>query len=432
MKRRSFIKKVGATGAAAFVAPYILPSGRLFAATGSQMAEHVVYVLFGGGVRQQESVQQRYLAGSQGVNIEGNIMPNLFTGEAPDSKIVYGGSSTFLPGDTPLPPVVNTPLDQIGALFPEVQASSTGHYNGFVGMLQGNTLSNQGLKVRPASPTIFEYVRKFGGYKGTDVWFIGDSIMNSIPLLNHSEHPDFGAPYGANFFAPTVTFGDQGYNAFADQKIYHPYEQMDPVYYMQNFLDNQFYNVGPAISHLENDPDEKRRIKDFMKGIYDNQDTPGVLDCTIRILQDFKPALTTMNFFSAVDQSHGDFTGGLRALHAADNTIGRLWNAIQSIDGMRDNTIMIISPEHGRNLEPNPIKDANDWGGFDHSDQNSRRVWTMMMGPGIPNGVYGSEANPKGHTEDNVPTIAEILGVKDDVMNAGHLAPYTKSLFDRI
>ncbi|MFT5336244.1 MAG: hypothetical protein ACI9YL_000238 [Luteibaculaceae bacterium] len=432
MKRRSFIKRVGLTSTAAFIAPYILPSGRLFASTGYKKADHVVYVMFGGGVRQQESVRQQYLAGSQGVDIEGNIMPNLFSGAAPDAKIVYGGSSTLLPGDTPSPMVVQRPLQEIGALFPEVEASSTGHYGGFVGMLQGNTMASQGLKQRPISPTIFEYLRKFGDYKASDVWFVADTIMNSIPLLNHSSHPEFGAPYGANMYAPKTTFGSPGYNAFGDQKIYHPSEQMDPVYLMQNFIDDHFLNIGPMISHLENDSEEKRRIKEFMKGIYDNHDSPNVIGTTTRILQEFKPAMLAMNFFTGVDSAHGDFTGGMRALHAADNVIGQLWNVIQSIPEMQDNTIMIVTPEHGRNLEPNAIKDENDWGGFDHSDANSKKVWTMMLGPGIPAGVHGSIESPMGYTVDNVPTIAEILGVKDQVINAGYLAGHAKSLFDRM
>ena len=49
MKRRDFIKK-SALGGAALSVPLILPSGRLFASTGSRMAAHVVFVGFGGKV----------------------------------------------------------------------------------------------------------------------------------------------------------------------------------------------------------------------------------------------------------------------------------------------------------------------------------------------------------------------------------------------
>ena len=53
MKRRKFIKN-SILGSTAITMPFILPSGRLFASTGSAMADHVVFVAFAGGVRQQE------------------------------------------------------------------------------------------------------------------------------------------------------------------------------------------------------------------------------------------------------------------------------------------------------------------------------------------------------------------------------------------
>ena len=67
MDRRKFLKTAGLTVAGAFAAPYILPSGRLFAATGTRKVNHVVLCLYAGGVRNLESVQMA----------EGNLMPNL-------------------------------------------------------------------------------------------------------------------------------------------------------------------------------------------------------------------------------------------------------------------------------------------------------------------------------------------------------------------
>jgi hypothetical protein len=151
------------------------------------------------------------------------------------------------------------------------------------------------------------------------------------------------------------------------------------------------------------------------------------------VMKWFKPAITVVNL-SSVDGCHADFTGYLRALHRADHAVGHLWNYIQNqIPEMANNTILIASPECGRNLNPNPIKDINDWYGYDHSDANTDRVFTIMAGPNVPaNLSIGSEGNPIGQTSDNVPTIGEILGVKNEILNAGFLAPGSTSLFDRI
>ena len=101
---------------------------------------------------------------------------------------------------------------------------------------------------------------------------------------------------------------------------------------------------------------------------------------------------------------------------------------------MAGKTAIIAIPEHGRNLNQNPILDENYWGSYDHSsDANARRVWGIMAGPGIDaNLLKGSEGNPIGDSTDCVPTIAEILGFKNDVMNAGKLDSSAMSLFDRL
>ena len=57
----------------------------------------------------------------------------------------------------------------------------------------------------------------------------------------------------------------------------------------------------------------------------------------------------------------------------------------------------------------------------------------MMAGPNIDaNLMVGNPDNPVGDAADIVPTIAEILGIKNEVMNSGLLYPGAMSLFDRI
>ncbi len=180
MKRKSFIKKAAAATAGSVVLPYILPSGRLFAATPDPKSEYVVYVLFAGGVRQQESVLQGYLHTSQELDssFAGNIMPNMLQGALPTRKIAFGTTSPGgTRGDTPIPKILNNPLVDEGVLFKGVRAVNPGHYGGLNSLLTGNRSVAQGLKVRPNFPTIFEYARKHLGLKATETWFIGNTIF---------------------------------------------------------------------------------------------------------------------------------------------------------------------------------------------------------------------------------------------------------------
>ena len=99
---------------------------------------------------------------------------------------------------------------------------------------------------------------------------------------------------------------------------------------------------------------------------------------------------------------------------------------------MANNTTMMVVPEHGRNLVSNNIEDGNAFSGYDHSDANSRRIFSSIVGPGIDGNLsIGNENNQVGDIVNLTPTIAEILGCKDDVVNSGLVAS-SKSLFDLI
>ena len=82
----------------------------MFAATGSRVVNHVVYVLFAGGIRNQESVGQQFLMNQNASLPQGNVMNNMLTGAAPSSNAIHD----------PWAPVLNTPMMEQGTLFKEV------------------------------------------------------------------------------------------------------------------------------------------------------------------------------------------------------------------------------------------------------------------------------------------------------------------------
>jgi hypothetical protein len=442
MKRRDFIKKTGISAAGAFAVPYILPTGRLFAPTGRQLAQHVVVVMFAGGVRHQESVGKLYLDDAQESDpYPGNIMYNMLNGTPPEQKIVYG---TGQGGVNPIPSILGSPLQDQGTLFQEVTALSAGHYGGLNSIVQGSTVVTQGLKNRPVNPTIFEYLRRHGGYSATDVWMIGNGIGNSVPLLNFSDHADYGARYGANFFAPQVTFSNTCAEYLADAKVYHPENELSPMYQLKYFLDNSFDNYSNGLLSLDNTEDEKQQIKSFMELMYEKTQNNtiamppvadsgdlGTMGYACEVLKYFKPACLFVNL-TGVDSCHSSFTSYLAALHRADHGVGHLWNYIQNeIPEMAGNTMIIATPECGRNDNPNNIIDDNNWRAYDHSDTNATRIWSLMAGPDVPSGlVIGSNDNPIGQATDTMMTAADVLGVKPEVQTAGLVEQNTVSLFD--
>ena len=257
MKRRSFIKKAGiATVGGTIGVPYILPTGRLFAQTGSRIANHVVFVLFGGGIRQQESVDQQYLA-NQGLATQGNIMNNMLSGAAPTSNLVHN----------PWSPIATTPLSQQGTLFKEVsyEQGPTGHYNGHTVAMTGNyTETGLNLNVNPEYPTVFEYYRKHTNPNASalNAWWLSEGL-GPYPSLNYSRHPSYGAGYGANYLAPNSLFGNVGNSQLGNSLLYQP-DDVNRINNIRQFLDNNFNLSVTDLPGIQNTDQDRQMLKQFI------------------------------------------------------------------------------------------------------------------------------------------------------------------------
>ena len=427
MKRREFIKKAALTTTGAFVAPYILPSGRLFAPSGARKANHVVFVLFGGGIRNQESVQQRYLL-DQGRASAGNIMNNMLTGAAPTSNIVYN----------PWAPILTNSLQSQGVLFKEMRYTTgpTGHYNGHTVAMTGNyTATGLNLNVNPDHPTIFEYYRKHNSPQETALkaWWLSEGL-GPYPSLNYSRHEDYGAEFGANYLCPSHFITGTGFNSLNNASSYQP-DDVTRIETMKNFFDAGFDKTIGDLPGVINTRADKELIKKMLLGTLQNisslslplplgvptsQISSDLLNIATswKVLETFKPELTVINTFN-LDVCHSNFSGYLQNLHKADYGVGWLWDKIQSDPVLANDTIMICMPEHGRNSVPNSLVDANGLSAYDHtSDQNSREIFSLIVGPpGVvkQNVSFGTSASPVGESVDIVPTIANILGFDSSI-----------------
>ena len=427
MKRREFIKKATLIAAGAFVTPYILPSGRLFAPSGARKVNHVVFVLFGGGIRNQESVQQRYLL-DQGRASSGNIMNNMLTGAAPTSNIVYN----------PWTPVLSNSLQSQGVLFKEMRYTTgpTGHYNGHTVAMTGNyTATGLNLNVNPEHPTIFEYYRKHNSPQETALkaWWLSEAL-GPYPSLNYSRHTDYGAQFGANYLCPSHFITGTGFNNLNNASSYQP-DDVTRIETMKNFFDINFDKTIGDLPGVINTRADKEKIKNMLLGTLQNLSSlslplpSGVATSQLssdllniasswKVLETFKPELTVINTFN-LDVCHSNFSGYIQNLHKADYGVGWLWDKIQSDPVLANDTIMICMPEHGRNSTPNSLVDANGLNAYDHtSDQNSREIFSLIVGPpGVvkQNVSFGTAASPVGESVDIVPTIANILGFDSSI-----------------
>ncbi|MCX6351604.1 MAG: hypothetical protein NTX03_07070 [Bacteroidetes bacterium] len=428
MKRRQFIRTSALAAAGVVVAPYILPSGRLFAATGTRLVNHVVFVLFGGGLRIQETALQQYLA-NQGLATQGNILPNLFSGAQPSTNLVYSKWT----------PALSKPLASYGTLFKEIsyKTGPTGHFNGHTVAMTGNYTNTQlDLRINPDSPTVFEYYRKHTdpAKSAINAWWLSEGL-GPYTALNYSRHANYGADFGANFLSPVTTFIGQG-----SKLANTPDFQADDVLRIDkalNFLDNSFDKAGKNLPGIVNSEADKIKIEQFIKdtinrtqqskinfalpsGVNQSELTGDLLNITYswEVINAFEPELMVVNTFNS-DICHSDFSSYIQNMHKADYGVGWLWNKIQNHPKLKNDTIMICMPEHGRNDVANNLYDSNGLKAYDHtSDDNSRRVFAIVAGPSsvVKQGqVLGSAGSPAGETIDIIPTIAHILGFEKDI-----------------
>ena len=436
LSRRSFIKKTGLATAGVLAAPYILPSGRLFAASGTRLVNHVVFVLFAGGIRHQESIDQAYLA-TQNLPYTGNVMENMLAGAPP---------SLTQPFYQRWNPILNNPLVTQGTLYREMRYAEgpTGHYNGHTAAVTGSyTGSSLNLNVNPDYPTVFEYYRKHNdpAKSAINSWWMSEGL-GPYPSLNYSRHGMYGPQYGANYFRPLSTFYSPGLETIGNGANFQP-DDVTKINGIKNFLNANFERSVSDLPGIRNSDEDKYAIEAFVKEtLADTQngtiDWPKPASAGLnelngdliniayawKVMQAFHPELMVINTFNA-DICHDNFSQSLQDMHKADYGVGWLWNKIQSDPLLANDTIMICMPDHGRNLNPNNITDANGLRAFDHTNEenntandNARRTFALIVGPPNKvkqNQVIGSAAAPQGENIDVVPTIAHILGFNDQI-----------------
>lgn len=417
MERRKFIRNLGLGAAATIGVPYLLPSGRLFAASGTRKVNHVVFCLFAGGVRNLESVHKA----------DGNLMPYTLKGNEGISSDIVGGID-FVPQN------IGLTLQEQGTLYKEfrMKYGPTGHYGAHATAMTGvYTGENLNINANPQYPTIFELYRKHNSpsMSAKNAWWVSNSL-GPYAHLNYSSYEGYGADYGANFIRPRSIISQDGMDNLGNSRTYNITEE-EKVNSLKGFCDAHFTSqYNGAANSIINTESDKKEIESFInqcfadvgqfddpwqigQGLYNND--MRAVQFAEKVIQEFRPELLVVNMQN-VDVAHDNFTNYASNLQKADYALAHLWNTIQSTPGMSEDTILIAMPEHGRNSEGNGLYDAYGRQALDHTnDVMSREIFALVLGP---NGVVVKDqvfANEKGESIDIVPTIANLLGFDNDI-----------------
>lgn len=447
LSRRNFLR--GGLAAAGLAAAARTPLLRFRkAAAGGLTTRRVVLVGIGGGLRRRESLGMA----------EGATMPNLF-GTVP-LIAGFGSGPAGAPRIAPeyaqaapplvLPPVRTTPLHAQGTLVTNLRYADgpPGHLQGHGCLLSGayNTIENR-ADARLPSPTIFEVHRKGADAPATDAWYLSNPGGFYRALLS-SGHASYGARYAPSYLqppgvmsplVPIVTSGRRALDVATDPLPTVPRDAAEDaaVARLTAVIDANTPGWHRDDEFPHPDPAEAAQVQAHVADFYGDanyeayfpdsfgigvRQPNGELDSTPdaltvfhaeRILDRFQPTLLAMTLLD-VDTCHQDFNGYLRAQQTVDAAVAHLWSFIQAHPSLRDETTLIVLPEHGRHLffnGQNP--DSLGRSGLDHGqgDDGDRDVWMLALGPDIRPGqvIAPTGISQPGRTSGRYETIDAVM-----------------------
>ena len=369
-RRRDFLRV-----AAAFIAEHLLPRRGLAKTLGDykKPGNHVIIVTFGGGTRYQD---------------------------------------TFAPEGWQNIPHLTRDLVPQGLLYPTAMNQGiTGHFNSTAALVTGSwqNVDSYGRQ-KPATPTLFEYLRKERSLPSEEAWVIATN--KSFGLIGASGEREFGNPYAANVILPKQLLLEAIRDAVSTRQGPGVEDREHFAGQMLSALDEGYEGYGWRIS--DSGHVLKRELKlGLAKALLDYFHDPHVPSSgdeltffmAKEVMNRFAPALILVNFWDIDIAHYGAYSLYLQAIERTDRLVWELWQHVQASAEFRDRTTLFVIPEVGRDGDIHGNGFANHRSG----DESCRRVWLFACGQGVPK--YAGSERPIRHI-DVAPTAAEMLGLK--------------------
>jgi len=357
MNRRKFLTSVIGAGAAASLGNIsdllakTSPASETTAGTGHRK---LIIVIFGGGTRSSESIddpQHSYIP-----RLWNEMVPRgtLFTNMRVEHKVVHPNCT--------------------GSIL-------TGHW----------AWDDNDWSKPLAHPTIFEICRKERGVPDTAAWaFVYASILSNTGLSLAS---GYGRQFAANVVEPPTIP-----RSVADQMSKRMYRaaalgsaraEISAAY--------QCGQLARSASTLSRTGLRSETARTFIDSEYKawksgtgttSHDT-FLTERAINCMHMFAPNVMVVAY-GEIDCAHyGSWSRYVEAIRRTDKLTWQLWQAAEKLEDYRDQTLMLILPDHGRELDG-----PDHWGFIHHSnfytndgaDEGCRRVWMLAMGPNVPAG----------------------------------------------
>ncbi|MCC6234373.1 MAG: hypothetical protein IT580_17155, partial [Verrucomicrobiales bacterium] len=126
---------------------------------------------------------------------------------------------------------------------------------------------------------------------------------------------------------------------------------------------------------------------------------------TLRALKELRPRLLMVNYNDCDYVHWGYLSHYTTGISIMDEGIREIWNAVQADPAYRDNTVMVIVPDCGR--DSNPLAPVPCQHHF--NSRSAHEIFALMVGAGVPKGVLVDKTVQQ---VDVASTVGHYLGVR--------------------
>jgi hypothetical protein len=239
-----------------------------------------------------------------------------------------------------------------------------------------------------AHPTLFETYRRHRSLPDTQAWgFVYASIL---ARTGYSAAEGYGPAHGANIVEPPTI--PRSTAVEMDRIMAHAGMKGSKEAELE--AARKCARLARSTSTISRDNVRSETAKKFLDQQYTAwKSSTGttshdafLTDMAVSCMRSFAPGVI-MVAYGEIDCAHyGSWSRYVDAIERTDALTWRLWQQVQKLDAYRDKTLMLVLPDHGRELE------SSGGAGFIHhsdfytnkgADEGCRRVWMLALGPGV-------------------------------------------------
>jgi hypothetical protein len=242
-----------------------------------------------------------------------------------------------------------------------------------------------------AHPTVYEIYRKARGAADTEAWaFVYASILAQT---GHSESAEYGASFGANIVEPPTL--PRATAEAMDVLLARAAATGSPE--AEREAAAEAARLARADSRATTAGLRSAAAREFFVDRYERwkgghgttSHDAFLADCAVACMERFAPSVMSVDF-GEIDCAHyGSWSRYVEAIRRTDELTWQPWRAVEEHDGYRGRTLMLVLPDHGRELDRpghHGFIHHSDFYTGEGADEGCRRVWMLALGPGVARG----------------------------------------------